>query len=240
MIYLYDGTFEGLLTLAFESYKDIENISVVKDDGQLDFFQNKVEVRTDSNKYERVKNSIIKRFSYSFFLQMYLCYLSEHIKKEEIILKTLKSMYLEGSTFLNSSSKNSVLFNKISKKVSSEAHFYKGLLRFKEIQEGFLFAEFEPENNILEILTNHFIKRMAREKFIICDVGRRRCSIYFKGKCNYYDVLDLKVFESFDEEFFSEAWKLFYKTVKIKERENHRLMKSNMPKKYWKYLTEKN
>ncbi|NTW94650.1 MAG: DUF4130 domain-containing protein, partial [Chlorobiaceae bacterium] len=34
-------------------------------------------------------------------------------------------------------------------------------------------------------------------------------------------------------------WQTFFRTIAIPDRKNPRLQKSNMPMKYWKYLTEK-
>lgn len=240
LICVYDGSFEGLLNVVFETYSIPEEITIFKSDEQLDFFDSKVEIKTDTDKYNRVKKSIIKNFSNKFFVEVYCCFLSNHDKKDEVILNVLRNIFRLGYTYINSPEKNAVLFNRLVKKVSGEAHAYKGLLRFREVQEGFLLAEFEPENEILEIITNHFIKRMPNEKFIICNRRSNRCSVYFEKECKFFDVLDLNICEAADERVYREAWKLFYSTVVIKERENKKLMQSNMPKKRWKYLTERN
>jgi len=35
-------------------------------------------------------------------------------------------------------------------------------------------------------------------------------------------------------------WKKYFKSMAIEERKNLKLQQQNMPKKYWKYLVEKN
>ncbi|MEN6596618.1 MAG: DUF4130 domain-containing protein [Proteiniphilum sp.] len=42
-----------------------------------------------------------------------------------------------------------------------------------------------------------------------------------------------------DEEMFQELWKGYFKAMTIKERINPRLQRQHMPKRFWKYLTEK-
>ena len=37
---------------------------------------------------------------------------------------------------------------------------------------------------------------------------------------------------------FESLWKTFYNSVNIKERENIKLQKQHMPKRYWNHLTE--
>ncbi|MDD3778627.1 MAG: DUF4130 domain-containing protein, partial [Proteiniphilum sp.] len=42
-----------------------------------------------------------------------------------------------------------------------------------------------------------------------------------------------------DEKLFQELWKGYFKAMTIKERINPRLQRQHMPKRFWKYLTEK-
>lgn len=86
-------------------------------------------------------------------------------------------MYTYGYNFINSSDKIAVQFNSLCKYSTRELHAYKGLLRFKEIQDNFLFAEFEPNNDILELLTYHFKNRLRNEKFVIYD--KKEISVQF-------------------------------------------------------------
>ena len=67
MIYVYDGSFEGLLTVIFNSYKVLEDVDdIVKKDEQIDFISDRINCVTERDKAERVKKSVIKNFSYSF------------------------------------------------------------------------------------------------------------------------------------------------------------------------------
>ena len=54
------------------------------------------------------------------------------------------------------------------------------------------------------------------------------------------EILNLDIKESKKEEFFQNLWIGFYDAIAIKERKNKKIMIENMPKKYWKYLPEKN
>lgn len=64
VVYLYDGSFDGLLTAIFESYDHreipvsiIENLNI-----QQDFLYTYVTIITNEEKSERVSNSIRKKF----------------------------------------------------------------------------------------------------------------------------------------------------------------------------------
>ena len=130
---------------------------------------------------------------------------------------------------------------KISKYVSRENHKFKGFLRFVELKNKVLYAEFSPSNNIIFLLSKHFKKRLSNEYWVIKDVGRNIISIY--NKKDFY-ILDgnnfkLTVNDKSDlEEDIENMWKEFYKVIGIKERKNDRCRMNFMPKKYWKYITE--
>jgi probable DNA metabolism protein len=42
-----------------------------------------------------------------------------------------------------------------------------------------------------------------------------------------------------DEDLFQKMWKSYYKSMTIKERINPKLHRQNMPRRFWRYLTEK-
>ena len=75
MIYVYDGSFEGLLTVIFNSYKVLEDVDdIVKKDEQIDFISDRINCVTERDKAERVKKSVIKNFSYSFYDNMFMVF----------------------------------------------------------------------------------------------------------------------------------------------------------------------
>ena len=43
-----------------------------------------------------------------------------------------------------------------------------------------------------------------------------------------------------EELFYQELWKVFHKSIAIKERSNKNLQMQHMPKKYWKNIIEMN
>ena len=208
MIYNYDGTFDGLMTVIFEKYKDIGKCEISKENDQVNFLESEF-VETNLVEAQRVITSIRDNIGDEFFSDTYKVFKSNNAKKEEVIAVTVKSSLIYGRIYLGSSKKAAVEFRKIVKNYNHELHAYMGLVRFREIQENYLLAELEPINDILEHLTPHFLSRM-------------------------HGV------DSRDEEIFKDAWVGFYNAIGINERKNHKLMVSNMPKKYWKYLPEKN
>lgn len=238
MIYLYDGTIEGLFTVIFNAYKvllDVDGIS--KRTSQVDFINDRIKCPTELDKAKRVKDSIIKNFSYSFYESVLKVFAAPSEKKEIAIAKTLKKLYTHGFYYLESADEDVIEFRNLLKRVSGEIHSYKGLLRFDE-KDGILFAKFEPQNDILVFIYQHFRRRLVNEKFVIADLRRDKAVVYNGERGNFFDFEMAEDLKSTDA--YVDLWLSFYDAVAIDERKNEKLRMQNMPKKYWKHLPEMN
>lgn len=238
-IIVYDGTFEGFLTVIFTSYKENFKVKIESEKDQISFLDQKY-IKTNFEKAKRVEDSIKKNISKEFYYDIKIAFKSDYKNKDTIIARLIKLYFLKGEKIIKSTNKYAIAFNKMVKNYSREAHAFKGLLRFKEIQEGFLFAKYESHNDILEDLSRHFLQRMPKEKFVIYDKNRNKAFVSIYGNFEVVEILNLDIKESKKEEFFQNLWIGFYDAIAIKERKNKKLMIENMPKKYWKYLPEKN
>lgn len=238
-IIVYDGTFEGFLTVIFTSYTEIFKVKIESEKDQISFLDQKY-IKTNFEKAKRVEDSIKKNISKEFYYDIKIAFKSDYKNKDTIIARLIKLSFLKGEKIIKSTNKYAIAFNKMVKNYSREAHAFKGLLRFKEIQEGFLFAKYESHNDILEDLSRHFLQRMPKEKFVIYDKNRNKAFVSIYGNFEVVEILNLDIKESKKEEFFQNLWIGFYDAIAIKERKNKKLMIENMPKKYWKYLPEKN
>lgn len=238
-IIVYDGTFEGFLTVIFTSYKENFKVKIESEKDQISFLDQKY-IKTNFEKAKRVEDSIKKNISKEFYYDIKIAFKSDYKNKDTIIARLIKLSFLKGEKIIKSTNKYAIAFNKMVKNYSREAHAFKGLLRFKEIQEGFLFAQYESHNDILEDLSRHFLQRMPKEKFVIYDKNRNKAFVSIYGNFEVVEILNLDIKESKKEEFFQNLWIGFYDAIAIKERKNKKLMIENMPKKYWKYLPEKN
>jgi len=130
---------------------------------------------------------------------------------------------------------------KISNYVKHENHKFKGFTRFKELNNNVLYAEIEPTNNIIFLLSKHFKNRLKNEYWIINDKKRNIISLYNRNNFYILDGIDYKLINikySTNEELFQNLWKSFYKTIGIESRKNDRCRMNFMPKKYWKYIIE--
>ena len=239
MYYLYDDSFYGLLTAIFLCYKNKSKNAEIK---SVKYFKNCsffdiIEVTTDDELAERVLNGCRNKISDRFVHQIYILYLSDLPETGNIISEYIAAGLKYGKyteTYLNVDTIGKAM--KLYKRILFENHRLKGLLRFRKA-ENFYVADISPDYNILPIFYKHFENRMCNENWIIRDTKRKRVVIRFNGTTNFSEYTD-EVSPEIKEDEFEHAWKVFYKTIAIDERTNHKLRQSFMPKKYWKNIIE--
>lgn len=240
-VYVYNDNFLSLLALIVIL---IRKKTIPKDIKPCNFefgLFDEVEELLLPEKEETI-NYIIKNIGYDNFNMIFRLYLSVSKDKEILIfyycLYSLK--YKETTRFMcNNKWVNEAL--KQSLYVSRENHKFKGFTRFKKMNNEIYYAEINPTNNILLLLSNHFKARLKNEYWIIKDVNRNLYSLYDKKNFIIVSGDEFKINDfnlSDDEAKFLSLWKEFYNTVGIKERKNDRCRKNFMPKKYWKYIME--
>ena len=238
-IYLYDGNFSTLIDLITKllAFKTKPLNICAKNEYQPSLLDETIELEQDNNfniNKIQISKNIIKT--------IYYIYLSNNQNKELIIYYfLLNALKYQDKIFTMRNLKCVDASLKISKYVSNENHKLKGFLRFQELENHILYAEISPTNNVLELLSIHFMKRLKNEYWIIKDVGRNTYSFYDKQK--YYIIADeninLKTLGAIEKEKEVEnLWVTFFNTIGIKERKNNRCQMNFMPKKYWKYIIE--
>ena len=240
-IYVYDGNYIALLSLILELIKrNIKPDNIKTEDYEASLFDEVINLQVD------LDNDILKKMKKSFgsyaINAMYYVYLSEEDNKELLLyyffLNAIK--YHKNITFRRDLKCVSEVL-RISQYVMHEGHKMKGFLRFKELENKVLYAEMEPTNDVIMLVSWHFQRRLKNEYFIIKDVKRRILSIYDKNKFvivpeNSF-ILSTNTLSD-EEKEMEELWKIFYRTIGIAERKNDRCRMNFMPKKYWKHMLE--
>lgn len=242
--FLYDGSFQGLLTIVFDCYlnKTLPQ-KIYKEESYIPNFLDKtLYIETDYKKYQRIFNGIEKSICYEALYNSFYAFLSDKTNKEVQILKYLCNGFDVGSE-INNMITLSYVFKVINMRKSSlsECHKLKGLLRFQEVGNNLYYSSIHPDNNIIEPLGQHFIRRLPKQNFIIHDKNRDICFLYNGLEYKIIDSKNLKV-PSFtlEEKKYQELWKMFFNTISINERKNLRCQMQFMPKKYWRDLVEFN
>jgi len=240
--YLYDGTFEGFLSLVFDCFvtKTLPQKIEVEANYTPNFLYTPVIFETDLEKARRVLAGIEKNIGYTAFYNTYYAFLSNEKEKELNLLKYLLDGFMVGPK-INHRLTLPYVFQVMAMKKRSfgECHRLKGLLRFQELENHLYYASIHPDNNIIEPLGQHFMNRLPNQDFIIHDKNRNLCLLYHKQEYKIVDSSGLKIPAlSLEEKAYQELWKSFFKTIAIRERKNARCQMQFMPKKYWKDLIE--
>jgi probable DNA metabolism protein len=133
------------------------------------------------------------------------------------------------------------------RRVVLEINRLSGLLRFRELADGSLYAPVAPDANVSLALARHFRGRLHGERWLIHDT-RRGVGVSWDGhKLALGQVAAAPPGEVAEgggvyhaqEGRIQELWRGFFAAVAIPERVNPELQRRCMPRRYWEYLVER-
>ncbi len=250
-ILLYDKTFEGFLTAVFEVFEfKYQDVQIVHSGiFQNSFFADPITIVTDAQKSDRVLKRLEKQFGKSGIQDILYVFLSEDDSREIILLQTIfYAIERSDQNILKDFSHSAVMqVAKLVKSVNRERHRMKAFIRFELLKDGIYFAEIFPDYDVLTLIITHFKNRYQDQKWLIYDSKR--------GYGVYYDLESIEII-SFDDDSnfairrksdhfddkeisYQKLWIEYFDHTNIKERKNTKLHVQHVPKRYWKYLTEK-
>lgn len=242
IVYLYDGTFEGMLTCIYEGYYLKENVQGIYNTYiyKQDLFHIPRFIITDPEKAQKVAIAIVEKLSDIFFHKVLNAFFSEDYDVATKIYLLLKHGFKNGPEVIRHEA-NEIVSSvvKLSNAVGRETHLLVGLVRFVRLKGNIYYCQFSPTYNQVALLAEHFANRLHNEIWVIHDLKRNLAVFYDKKEWYVNEFYGLDHYELDDEELLYQGlWKTFHKHIAIKERINPRLQRSFMPKKYWKYLIE--
>lgn len=247
----YDGSFKGLLTVVFEIYEyKIQQPHIVKKEmveGSL--FGTIHSTETDNAKAVRVLNKLKEKLTPNGFAQLYKTFLSELRGIEDVIYRYIAYvLHNNGGVENNYAHPDVLMLQQTSRKVDRERHRMKAFIRFQLTKDELYYALIQPDYNVLPLIVKHFKDRYADQRWLIYD-AMRKYGIYYDqenvSEVNLDFTSDLQNADSkaalYDEseELYQQLWQQYFASVNIKARKNTKLHLQHMPKRYWKYLVEK-
>ncbi len=250
MDYLYDGSFDGLLTCIYQHYYGAAASGIY----QQDYYQpglmvNSQVVKTNPALAKRVCIAIEEKISGEALEKIYHVYLSSDPIKENLILNYLRLGFKMGAKADHYHSHPDVYsLHKLNQRVEIETHRLLGLLRFKDTGR-FLYAAMSPDHHILTLIADHFADRLAGERWIIHDQKRKLAIVYDgqddgKNKLPIQDKWYLTDFSySMDDiadkdQHWQQLWQLYFQKIGIESRLNPRLQSRFVPQRYRRHLLE--
>ena len=239
--YLYDGTFEGLLTCVYHHYYTEKASGIFPaDEYQRNMLSRCFEVATDKEKAGRVYAAIESRISKYDLRRVYKAFRSEVDDKEMKILNYLVLGFRVGGRISRIHAHEAVIpIQDAERRVARDIDKYLGLVRFEECQNGIMYGVIEPDTDVIEFIAVHFSDRFRNEPFILHDAVRNKAVIAHCGRwyISSFTEKDIPA-KGRDDKEFRQLWRTYFEHIAIKERLNPELQRNILPKKYWKHLTE--
>lgn len=248
---VYDGSLEGLLTALFEvvEYR-FHPVEIVGEAEYVeDLFSDRHNVITQQDKAKRIMDFFEKKLSREGVDVVLKIYLSEHPKRNQLLLDLLnKCIHSKEEKVLNNLADESILeISKIVRSVNRESHRMKAFVRFQRMANEYYYAEIEPDFDVLPLIKKFFTQRYADQFWMIYDV-RRQYAISYDKKESFFLYLDKHQLQELSklkndlhesEQHYQVLWQRYFDKTNITERKNLKLHTQQLPKRYWKYLTEK-
>ncbi len=253
MKYIFDGSYPGYLTGLFECFErgewDATPISAAIPQESL--FGGQRVITTDPAKAKRVQTGLVKQMGRQDAAVFFHVFLSENPHAWKAGYKLIQQIFKGRPNILKNFGEHDVLyFAKTLKQINRERHRMKAFVRFSKCTNGLFFATVEPDFNVLPLIATFFKNRYADQSWLIFDAKRRYGILYDKTNVQEVhltttlaggpsaEVLSLSLDEH--DELFKRLWKLYFKSTNITARRNFKLHVQHVPKRYWKYLVEKN
>ena len=258
-IYSFDNTLDGLLTAVFEAFALHERPEMLLAEGDPVplFCERLYQVPTDEEKAGRVWKGLEKRLPKNIVNMLVVSWLSElpelHNPLFHYICKVFRQPEGAPGIERNFADPDVLAVTNIARKVLREGQRMKQFIRFQKAKDGTYLAVIFPDHNVLPLITDHFADRFNDQPWLIYD-AKRHYGFYYDGASEPVHItfadessvafnlanghLDADVLSD-DDHLMQDLWRTYFKAICIKERMNPRKQLQDMPRRYWKYLTEK-
>lgn len=251
-LFIYDGSFEGLLTAVAMAVKSTQQVQTVLAQTHYipTLFDSVVRVENDQAQAQRLFG-YLQKISQEATKMVMQAFLSEEKKIADYLYEFVQLCLVHGGAVLRLHTNDSVRsLHALSRKVDFEAHRLNGLLRFRILQDGVQYAPFHSDHNVIGHCAGHFQKRLQNREWILHDTGRN-FSLYWDKQTlkpvaiereltrytkRFGELPDHQLTEK--ERYYQGLWRCFHGVASNPDRENKLLQRSFMPRRYWHFLTE--
>ncbi|THH40626.1 TIGR03915 family putative DNA repair protein [Neolewinella litorea] len=255
MTFTYDGTFPGLLSAIFEAFRlRAEEADIVAEDRyQEQLFSSPLPVVTDRGHAARVANGLKKRSGNDKIVELlHHAFLTEQPEVERLIYYFVQRQMAVHSLDVTKDAGDDRIRQllRLKQQMGREVHRMHAFVRFQQTPDGLYAALVNPDFNCLPLIGDHFAARYPAMEWLIYDT-RRHYGLYWDSQVKKADFITLDAEQdgklrslSADqlaaaETDYQQLWQTYFRAVDIPERKNLKLHLQHVPKRYWKYLTEK-
>lgn len=241
-IFLIDKSVEGVLSALYVSFTEKILPDNIEEKTVFHPHINALAINISTNPLytERVKKALFKFGGSEIITHIKICLKSND---NQCLFHAFNYGYLtlQAQTDVSNKLNNKIVsdFSLTLQKVLHERQIMTGLLQFKESTCGILYAKYSPDNDITDLLSAHFIRRLGAHPFIIHDIKRNViCMSNGKVIKKIYNNLPPNLSHCNNDEALLALWKKYYKKNAIKDQTNLYQKKHFSPRRYGKYAFE--
>lgn len=238
-VYLCDDNIEGLYSAIFRAYADkntksrISSLSAMQSGFDTEF----IRVESDPARAERVKNAVLSLAGRRAADEIETAMRSAVPEKADICFSYVKRTLREKRYISRDFAYLEVMpFITLVERVRTERHRFTGFLRFSD-RGGVLYARFEPDNDIADLLLPHFARRLGGLPFLIHDARRGRFAAW-DGKRAAVFTSEKGISEKDCGDGVAALWKSYFAATDVKERPHPRQQDGYLPRRYRKNMCE--
>lgn len=238
--YMYDGSFEGFLTLIYHSYyQKLPAKKIIKDAKSITLLDEVIQITSDELQAKKVLDALKNKFQNRHYNKIFNIFLCDSMEFEKALYDFVILGFRDQKKLNDINHPSIYYLEKLESEYFRYLHKMYGFVRFTLLKDQILYAKIEGKFNILPYLGKHFTKRLDGCDFIIHDLKRELAIVKTDDGSIIHKVADFQTPElSQDEEKFQELWRLFFESVTIKKRKNLKLQQNFVPLLYRKHMTE--
>ena len=255
MIFTYDGSFSGLLSAIFEAFRlKVEVTDIVPEDRfQQQLFAEALPIATNEAHAKRVLAGLRKRSGNAGLVKLLRhAFLTEQPEVERLILHFVRRQMAVHALDVSKDASDEKIRRilRLKQQMGREVHRVHAFVRFQLTPDGMYVSLIEPDFNCLPLIGDHFAARYPAMEWLIYDT-KRHYGLHWNpqtkraefitvesGQDGHLRSLSAEMLDVAETDY-QELWQTYFKAVDIPERKNLKLHLQHVPKRYWKYLTEK-
>lgn len=249
-LFIYDSSFEGLLTALFDAYsrKEFPERLVCRDEPPPLFTDSLHEVVTDQAKAGRVWKAFRSHLPHRVCNMIRHVWLSEIAGIDERLMRYMRHIVDSGyRSYDDFTDRETIELRRIATEVAHEGERLRQFIRFSKAADGSYFAPVAPKYNALLLAVEYLCDRFADQTWLVYDISRRYGYYYDQGQASEVTLEDdthllhglPEGMKDTAEDSFEAMWREYLTSLTIKERLNPRLQRKNMPQRFWRFMPDK-
>jgi len=179
-ILIYEGGFNGFLTVIYKSFKEKLNVSDIQNqrDIQKGLFSDTETVHMQSDKAKRVWDGIQKK-DRTALKTIYFAYLSEKKGIELLLYQYIHHMFFGEAKISSEAIKDIFLkLHQYAGMVAREKHRIEAIATFKISQDQMHYTAITPYHDVLPLLSRYYRSKFPGKEFLIYDKKRKYALLY--------------------------------------------------------------